>query len=262
MFDMSQDDCDNEICAWIQFLTDTKNQLIDIQEALERYCIVLPVLGLNSAKYDLNLIKSSLLPVLVNERDIERTVIKETNQIISFKFGEIQLLDMMNFLGGAASLDSFLKACKTSETKGIFSCEWFDHPHKMQITEIPPYDAFYSKLRSCNPLEANYTDYVNLLKSGLTTEKTVVKLKLIKSPPTGIENYQYLQQIWKQEQMSSFNNFLRWYNNKDVVPSATLAAMQKIFAFYHDKAIDMLKLGCTLPNPANICLHKSTDAKF
>ena len=24
----------------------------------------------------------------------------------------------------------------------------------------------------------------------------------------------------------------------------------------------MLKLGCTLPNPANICLHKSTDAKF
>ena len=24
----------------------------------------------------------------------------------------------------------------------------------------------------------------------------------------------------------------------------------------------MLKLGCTLPNLANICLHKSTDAKF
>ena len=24
----------------------------------------------------------------------------------------------------------------------------------------------------------------------------------------------------------------------------------------------MLKLGCTLPNLANICLHKSTDSKF
>ena len=24
----------------------------------------------------------------------------------------------------------------------------------------------------------------------------------------------------------------------------------------------MMKLGCTLPNLANICLHKSTDAKF
>ena len=80
----------------------------------------------------------------------------------------------------------------------------------MQNTELPPYDAFYSKLRSCNPLEAEYTDYVNLLKSGLTTEQAVVKLKLSKPPPTGIENYQYLQQIWKQEQMSSFKDFLRW----------------------------------------------------
>ena len=42
----------------------------------------------------------------------------------------------------------------------------------------------------------------------------------------------------------------------------TLEAMQKMIVFYHDKDIDMLKLGCTLPNLANICLHKSTDAKF
>ena len=53
---------------------------------------------------------------------------------------------------------------------------------------------------------------------------------------------------------------LHWYNNKDVVP--TLEAMQKMIVFYLGKDIDMLKLGCTLPNLANICLHKSTDAKF
>ena len=38
--------------------------------------------------------------------------------------------------------------------------------------------------------------------------------------------------------------------------------MQKKIAFYHDKDIDMLKLVCTLPNLANVCLHKTTDAKF
>ena len=38
--------------------------------------------------------------------------------------------------------------------------------------------------------------------------------------------------------------------------------MQKVIAFYHDKDIDMLKLGCTLPNLATICLHEPTDAKF
>ena len=253
-------DCDNETCASTQFLQIQKNQLIDLQVSLERYCNVLPVFGFNSANYDLNLIKSYLLPILINERDIEPTVIKKANQFISFKFGDIQLLDIMNFLGGATSLDSFLKAYKTSETKEFFPYEWFDLSDKLQNTELPPYDAFYSKHRGCNPLEAEYTDYVNLLKNGLTTEQAIVKLKLSKPPPTGIENYQYPQQVWKQEQMSSFKDFLRWYNNKDVVP--TLEAMQKMIAFYHDKDIDMLKLGCTLPNLANICLHKSTDAKF
>ena len=32
--------------------------------------------------------------------------------------------------------------------------------------------------------------------------------------------------------------------------------------FHHDKGIDLLKLGCTLPNLANICFHKPTDEKF
>ena len=180
------DDCDNNICASTQFLQIQKNQLIDLQESLERYCNVLPVFGFNGAKNDLSLIKSYLLPILVNERDIEPTVIKKANQFISFKFGDIQLLDIMNFLGGATSLDSFLKAYKTSETKGFFPYEWFDHADKLQNTEFHPNDAFYSKLRNCNPVEAEYPDYVNLLKSELTTEQAVVKLKLTKPPLLGL----------------------------------------------------------------------------
>ena len=38
--------------------------------------------------------------------------------------------------------------------------------------------------------------------------------------------------------------------------------MQKKFEIYHNKGIDMLTLGCTLPHLANICLHKSADSKF
>ena len=87
-----------------------KNQLIDLQEHLELYCNVLPVFGFNSAKYDINLIKSYLLPILINERNLEPTVIKKANQFVSFKFGVVQLLGILNFLGGATSLDSFLKA--------------------------------------------------------------------------------------------------------------------------------------------------------
>ena len=38
--------------------------------------------------------------------------------------------------------------------------------------------------------------------------------------------------------------------------------MQKMLASYHKKGIDMLKLGCTLPDLAYICLHKSSSANF
>ena len=92
------------------------------------YCNTLPVFGFNSAKYNINLIKSYLLPILFNERQIEPAVIKKASQFVSLKFGDVQLLDIMICLGGATGLDSFLKADKTEETKRFFPYEWFDNP--------------------------------------------------------------------------------------------------------------------------------------
>ena len=102
-----------------RFFQMQKNQLIDLQKQFKRYCTTLSIFGFNSPKYDINLIKSYLLPILVNERQIEPTVIKKANQFVSFKFGDVQLLDIMNFLDGATSLDSFLKAYKTEETESF-----------------------------------------------------------------------------------------------------------------------------------------------
>ena len=114
-----------------------KNQITVSQELFEPYCNVLPVSGFNSPKYDINLIKSDLIPILVKEQGIEPTNIKKPNQFLSFKFGDIQLLDIMIFLGGAASLDSFLKAYKTKETKGLFPYERFDCSQKLNNKELP-----------------------------------------------------------------------------------------------------------------------------
>ena len=121
--DLCFEDDNEEEDASTQFLQMQKDQLIELQEHLERYCNVLPVFGFNSANNDINLIKSYLLPILINERNMEPTVIKKANQFVSFLFGDVQLLDIMNFLGGATSLDSFLKAYKTAETKVFFPYE-------------------------------------------------------------------------------------------------------------------------------------------
>ena len=71
------EDDNEEKDASTQFLQMQKNQLIELREHLERYCNVLPVFGFNSAKYDINLIKSHLLPILINERKMEPIVIKK-----------------------------------------------------------------------------------------------------------------------------------------------------------------------------------------
>ena len=79
---------DDEADTSTQFLQTQKNQLLDLQQHFERY-VTLPVFGFNSCKYDLNLIKSYLLPYLIHERDIQTTVIKEANHFVSLKFGYV-----------------------------------------------------------------------------------------------------------------------------------------------------------------------------
>ena len=80
------EDDNEEKNASSQLLQKQKNQLIELQEHLDCYCSVLPVLGFNSAKYDINLIKFYLLPILINEKKLELFVIKKANQFVSFKF--------------------------------------------------------------------------------------------------------------------------------------------------------------------------------
>ena len=82
--DQCFEDDDEEKDVSTQFLQMQKNQLIELQDHLEGYCNVLPVFGFNSAKYDINLIKSYLLPILINERNMEPAVIKKSQPICIF----------------------------------------------------------------------------------------------------------------------------------------------------------------------------------
>ena len=207
------------------FLQMQKNQLLDLQQHIERYINTLPVFGFNSGKYYLNLIKFYPLTYLIHGRDIQPTVIKKAIHFVSFEFGDVQFLDILNFPGGATSLVSFLKIFKTTETKGFFPYEWCDFPNKLDATFYPHMNVSSVNWRIITPWRNNLLILQKLLNSGLSQQE-----------------------------------FAELYNNKDVVPPRE--ALQKMMEFYHNKGIDMLKIGSTLPNLANICLHKSTNQKF
>ena len=249
------------------FLRIQQMQLRDLQRHFNNYVDTLSVFAFNSGKYDLNLIKAYLIPDLLNDRAIQPTVIKKANQFISFKFGDIQFLDILNFRGGATSLDSFLKAYQSQETKGYFPYEFFDSSAKLDCNHLPPYDSFFSKLKNPSVFSLqkgtdrkDICQFKKKMESGKGELDVLRELGLKEKPLSGKENYALLEKLWKMVKMKTFRDFFRWYNNKEIVP--TLQAMKKMMKFYQNQKIGMLKLGRTLPNLANICLHKSMDRKF
>ena len=73
------------------------------------------------------------------------------------------MLDIINFIGGATALDSFLKAYESSGTKGFFTYEWFDCPSKLDNQQLPLYTEFFSRRRNQNRLEADYKKFEKFL---------------------------------------------------------------------------------------------------
>ena len=201
---------------------------------MQRHFNVLSVFGFNSAKYELKLLKSHLLLLLVKERGIDPILTKKANQFVSFKFGDVWLLDILNFLGRAASVDSFRQAYKTLETKVYFQ---MSVAMIQKCTQLPLYENFIIKLLNNNPLQKDYSDVQIIIDGCLISKEALLKFKLSQPPPTGDENYEQLISVWQQENMCTFKDFLRWHNNEDVVPK--LVTMQKMVDFYHSKGTDI-----------------------
>ena len=126
----------------------------------------------------------------------------------------LKLLDITNYLAPGFSYDQFLKAYECEQTKGFFPYEWIDSLDKLDNTSLPSHDALYSSLKNANITE---------------------------------DEYKYCQQakVWGENRMSTFRDFLVWYNNLDVVPF--LEAEEKISQFWRERKIDMFKDGISVP---------------
>ena len=185
--------------------------LSQLEEKLNACIEELPVLGFNSGKYDLNASKEFLFPYLIKHQPIKFTV-KRNNNHMCIKTDSLKFLDISNYLAPGFSYDQFLKAYECEQTKGFFPYQWVDKLHKLEETSLPPHAAFYSSLKNANI--------------------------------TG-EEYRYCQQVWEDNEMSTFKDFLVWYNNLDAVPF--LEAVEKMSQFWQERKIDMFKDGISVP---------------
>ena len=73
--------------------------------------------------------------------------------------------------------------------------------------ELPPYEAFFSKLRNHHPLEKDFNDYQKLVSGGFDQRNALKKLRIQSFPSTDFESYSYLKKIWEQHSMITLKDF-------------------------------------------------------
>ena len=181
------------------------------------WCNQVPVLGFNSGKYDLNLIRKYFAEVLADTEEKVK-VAKNGRKIMFMSTSDFKFLDIINHLAPGTSYEKWVKAYGCEKGKSWFPYEWFDSPEKLDFEGLPEYKHWYSKLKG---------DYL-LTKSELRECK----------------------KVFEEKGMKTFADWLRYYNNLDVVPG--IEAMEKMRDFYEEKGIDILKDAVSIPG---VSLH-------
>ena len=197
-------------------------------------------------------------------------------------------MDISHYIAPGYSYSDFLKSYKAKESKGYFCYDYLKSTNVLNENKLPPYDAFYSKLKAFNVLEHEHIEWRkrkgvvlrtsddNVLKKTELSHQTLSYLNLDFSqrcahcttspcscaiePNTGIENYRDLSLVWKEKGMKTLKDFLIYYNLKDVQPF--VEAVENLQQFYIKEKIDLLKDTISVPGAARKLLFRNPEAKF
>ena len=152
-------------------------------------------------------------------KDFEpKSAIKQGNRYKSLSNKDIIILDQMQYCPVGTSLDKYLKSRKTDFIKGHFPYRWLTSYNKLSDTQLPSY-------------------------------------KFFENTKTTTEEYEKLNIIWKQENMTSMFDYLKYYNNLDVKP--LIQAIEKHRSFYYNLGFDMHKDAISLSGLAEKIMFKN-----
>ena len=181
-----------------------------------------PVLGFNSGHYDLKLIRQHFIPLLA--QDPGTFAAEKNGRIMFINTPKFKFLDVLNYLGPGITYEKWVKTYGATLAKSWLPYEWFDSPDKLDFPGLPPYMAWYSKLKG---------EYVLTLNE-----------------------YDDCHRIFKERGMQTFGDWLEYYNNLDVAPF--LEALQKMKEFYTSLGIDIFKDAVSLPGVSEKYILRKT----
>ena len=167
-------------------------------------------------------------------------------------------MDILHFLAPGYNLKSFFKAFGVTEQKGFFPYDYYTSAEQLDETTPPPYDTFNSTIKNCNVLEEEHATFQKLIDQGKSQQEALQTLRLPTKPKTCPENYQWLQQLWDENQWSTFADYLKRYNDLDVTPM--IQAIENMNEFYKNIRIDFIHQAISIPGVAmRVCFNSITD---
>ena len=180
------------------------------QNLINQWRSQVPVVGFNSSRYDLQLIRKYFITHLGQENVLSG---EKQGRIMYMNTPQFKFLDITNYLSPGITYDKWVKTYRAKQTKSWLPYEWFDSADKLDYKGLPPYWCWYSQLRNSFALKP--------------------------------EKYEACKRVFQERGIQTFGDWLEYYNNLDVTPF--LETLEKMKAFYTKLGIDIFKDAVSLP---------------
>ena len=180
-----------------------------VRERWTEWVEQVPVLGFNSGRYDINMIKEYFVRSLSDISNV--TVAKKDNSYMFLMTPKLKFLDVRNYLAPGLSYAGWCKANGCALEKLFFPYEWLDSYEKLNHLGPVPKEAFYSSL-----------------KGELSSQ----------------EYEEFVREFYARG-CATMMDWLREYNLADVIPF--IEAVDKTRKQYYPDEIDMLKDAVSIP---------------
>ena len=106
------------------------------------------MIGFNSGKYDLNMVKEYLVKkISYNKEDEDEFAAKKENDYMFLTTSKFKVLDVKNYIGPGLSYNAWCKSMGCRLQKLMFPYEWLDSYEKLSHVGLFSYEDFYSSLK-------------------------------------------------------------------------------------------------------------------
>ena len=188
----------------------------DVKKQCKQWVNQVPVIGFNSGKYDLNIVKEYFVKEISYNKDDKCNedvfAAKKENDYMFLTTSRFKFLDIKNYIGPGLSYDAWCKSIGCRLQKLMFPYEWLDSYEKLSHVAPVSNEDFYSNLKSSNITRDEYEQFLNLLK---------------------------------ENDCTTMGDWLRVYDVVDIVPF--LETFRKMAGQYYPDQIDVCKGAVSIP---------------